>query len=85
MSEIITKPSEVVSTVEVNQELQASLNNFMRLLKEDIHKFLGKDIPFLAKIDLQIGVEAKDNAKIQGYLPIAQKLMGSVPNTDITK
>jgi len=62
-----------------NDELQAALDNFMQLLQEDLHKFLGEGASFIAKVNIELGTAVENRYKLEQYQKKVQKLVDSVP------
>ncbi len=60
-------------------ELQESLNSFMKMLQDDIRTYMGKETPFILKLDVKLGVRQEDTQKMQGYAPKLMKLLDGVP------
>lgn len=70
---------QLTEVVEVSKELQDSLNNFMELLQNDIYDHLGDGIPFIAKVDIKLGVQKENESKLQSYQHRILSLVNNVP------
>ncbi len=61
------------------EDLEVAYKNFMSKLQDDIQLHLGKDVPFMIRVDIKLGVEQKNEKKIKIYEPKLNKLINSLP------
>lgn len=66
-------------------ELEQSLNNFMKLLQNDIKKEMGATVPFIVGLDIRLAVQPDDVPKMKEYEPKLAALLSSIqgPGGDI--
>lgn len=69
----------------VDKDVQAAYDHFLNLLKNDIAKHMGKDeelksIPFLIKLNFELGTKEEHHQKLLGYHKILQKMCDNSPS-----
>ncbi len=78
-----------IKDADLDLGLETAYRNFMAKLQDDIQLHLGKDVPFMIRLDVKLGVEPKNENKIKVYEPKLSKLLNSMPTaikpTEVTK
>lgn len=60
-------------------DLQLALNNVMDQLNQAMYKHLGKDIQFMVKLDIQLGVQKGNELKLKEFQIKLQEMLEAMP------
>lgn len=60
-------------------DLQLALNNVMDQLNRAMYKHLGKEIQFMVKLDIQLGVQKGNELKLKEFQIKLQEMLEAMP------